>query len=111
MSYSITPKPFVYETDRELVYVPNMPHIVSKKNCRHVVGSCVYLCEQFLTYDVDENGYRIIPNNAQCPYVKLHGSNMPCMGRYIVYNDKIMPLPNNISPQYTPYNNPFFKQR
>lgn len=57
------PRTFV-RMDTDDAYVPRR---LTQSSNGDLWCSCVYTCDQFMTYPVDVHGRRIIPLNATCP--------------------------------------------
>ncbi len=79
------PRTFV-RIDTEDVYVPHRP---TRGANGDLWCSCVYTCDQFMTYPVDVHGRRIIPLNATCPHFAKTG--VKCTGKFIWCNGMIKP--------------------
>ena len=77
------PRTFV-RMDTEDVYVPRR---LTQSSNGDLWCSCVYTCDQFMTYPVDVHGRRIIPLDATCP--NLATASMKCTGEYIWCNGAV----------------------
>lgn len=82
------PRTFILESERFIyAYVPKSP-VVSEDGKRY--ASCVFVCSQFMDYDVDKYGRRIIPKFMMCPHAApLMGRPVQCDGRRICLNGEI----------------------
>ncbi len=73
------PRTFV-RSDSSDVFVPR--DLTTSKN-GDTWCSCVYACEQFMTYPVDAWGRRIIMNGTPCPHAE---NGAPCTGELVWRN-------------------------
>ena len=82
------PRTFILESERFIyAYVPKTPY-VSKTGVR--MASCVFTCPQFMDYNVDKYGRRIISKNTVCPYASaIMGRPVQCDGQRVYLNGEI----------------------
>ena len=83
------PKTFVMESEKFIyAYIPKSP-FVSKTGIR--MASCVFVCSQFMDYNVDKYGRRIIAQGVMCPYATaIKGRPVPCDGSRVCLNGEIV---------------------
>ncbi len=83
------PRTFISESENFIyAYIPKLP-VVCKDGRRY--ASCVFVCPQFMNYDVDKYGRRIIPNYAVCPYAtEFTGRPGQCDGKRVCLNGEII---------------------
>jgi len=82
--YKISPMPFRLENDN-VIYMPN--DMLRHRRLGRI-GPCTMACPQFINYDGDKDGIRIIPKTAVCPYAGVAGA--PCRGNFVVQDGKFM---------------------
>lgn len=76
------PKPFVLEDVKDRVYVPR--GVIRAGRC-----PCVHVCPVFANYKYTDDGYRIIPSGAKCPYIVNQYGNLPdCNGQHLFMDGK-----------------------
>ena len=82
------PRTFILESERFIyAYVPKSPY-VSKTGVR--MASCVFTCPQFMDYNVDKYGRRIISKNTMCPYASARmGRPVQCDGQRVCLDGEI----------------------
>lgn len=83
------PKTFIMESEKFIyAYIPKSP-FVSKAGIR--MASCVFVCPQFMDYNVDKYGRRIIAQGVMCPYATaIKGRPVPCDGSRVCLNGEIV---------------------